>query len=147
MGSSGLTSEAVNAVRSAVAALNDGDVDGYLRCFEPSCERWVAGFAQPLTLAEVGEGLRGLCTAFEGLSLGEDLLFGDARFVCARWRMRGVHTGDYLGFAATRRPIDVETCEVYEISGGFVVTSWVYGDLLGQLLQQIDTTSESGDAP
>jgi hypothetical protein len=127
--------------------LNTGDIDGYLRFFDPSCERWIAGLAQPLSLADVGDGLRGLCAAFEGLSLSEDLLFGDERFACARWRMRGVHASDYLGFAPTRRPIDVETCEVYEISGDVVVTSWVYGDLLGQLIRQIDTASESGVVP
>ena len=139
-------SQAVDAVRSAVTALNAGDVDGYLGFFDPSCERWIAGFAQPLTLTEVGDGLRGLRAALEGLSLGEDLLFGDDRFVCARWRMRGVHASDYLGVAPTRRPIDVETCEVYEIRDDVVVTSWVYGDLLGQLIRQIDTASESGTA-
>jgi predicted ester cyclase len=138
--------QAVAAVRSAVAALNAGDVAGYLCFFDPSCERWVAGYAQPLTLGDVGDGLRGLCAAFAGLRLDEDLLFGDARFVCARWRMRGVHVGEYLGFAPSGRPIDIETCEVYEISGGVVVTSWVYGDLLEQLIRQIDTASQSGAA-
>jgi hypothetical protein len=32
-----------DTVRSAVAALNDGDIDGYLRYFDPSGQRWVAG--------------------------------------------------------------------------------------------------------
>jgi hypothetical protein len=135
-------SQAVAAVRSAVAAMNAGDVDGYLRFFDASSERWIGGFAQPLTLTEVADGLRGLSAAFEGLRLDEDLLFGDARFACARWRMRGLHVGEYLGFAPSGRPIDVETCEVYEISGGFVVASWVYGDVLGQLVEQIDAASE-----
>jgi hypothetical protein len=38
-------SKAVDAVRSAVAALNNGDIDGYLGYLDPSCKRWVAGFA------------------------------------------------------------------------------------------------------
>jgi hypothetical protein len=137
-------STAVDAVRLAVAALNAGDVDGYLGSFDPSCRRWVVGFAQPLTLGEVGDGLRQLCAAFEGLHLAEDLLFGDERFACARWRMRGLHVNDYLGYAPTRHPIDVETCEVYEIGGDRVVTTWVYGDVLAQLVAQI--AGEEGDA-
>jgi SnoaL-like polyketide cyclase len=137
-------SKAVDAVRLAVAALNGGDVDRYLGYFEPSCKRWVAGFEQPLTLADVGDGLRQLHAAFEGLHLDEDLLFGDERFACARWRMRGLHVHDYLGMAPAGQSIDVETCEVYETGGDFVVTSWVYGDLLGQLVRQIDTPTENG---
>jgi hypothetical protein len=50
-------SKAVDAVRLAVAVLNGGDVDRYLGYFEPSCKRWVAGFEQPLTLADIGDGL------------------------------------------------------------------------------------------
>lgn len=134
-------STAVDVVRSAVTALNDGDVDGYLRRFEPSCPRWVPGLAQPLTLAEISDNFRQLYDAFEGLHLGEDLLFGDERFACARWRLRGRHVRDYLGFAPKGRSIDVETCEVYEVSGGLVITTWVYGDL-GQLFRQI---AEEGD--
>jgi hypothetical protein len=137
-------SKAVDAVRLAVAALNGGDVDRYLGYFEPSCKRWVAGFEQPLTLADVADGLRQLHAAFEDLHLDEDLLFGDERFACARWRMRGLHVHDYLGMAPAGQSIDVETCEVYEIGGDLVVTSWVYGDLLGQLVRQIDTASENG---
>jgi hypothetical protein len=137
-------SKAVDSVRSAVAALNDGDIDGYLGYFAPSCQRWVAGFEQPLGLNDVGAGLRQLHAAFEGLYLAEDLQFGDERFACARWRMRGVHACDYLGFSPTGVSIDVGTCEVYEIGGDLVVTSWVYGDLLGQLVAQIGT--EEGDA-
>lgn len=137
-------STAVDAVRSAVAALNDGDIDGYLRYFDPSCPRWVPGIAQPLTLADIADNFRLLQAAFEGLHLDEDLLFGDEGFACARWRLRGLHVGDYMGFAPKGQSIDVETCEIYEVSDGLVVASWVYGDL-GQLFRQIG--AEPGDAP
>jgi hypothetical protein len=136
-------SKAVTTVRAAVTALNAGDVDGYLGCFAASCHRWIAGIAQPLTLADVGDGLRQLHGAFEGLHLHEDVVFGDERFACARWRLRGTHVHDYLGCAPAGRSIDVETCEVYEIGGDRVVASWVYGDLLGQLVRQV--TVEVGD--
>jgi predicted ester cyclase len=129
-------STAVDAVRSAVTALNDGDIDGYLRRFDPSCPRWVPGLAQPLTLSEISDNFRQLHDAFEGLHLGEDLLFGDDQFACARWRLRGLHVKDYMGYPPSGQAIDAETCEIYQVSGGVVVTSWVYGDL-GQLFRQI----------
>ena len=124
-------------MRSAVDALNVGDVDGYLACFDSACQRWVPGFSEPLDLTSVGDNLRVLSAAFDGLHLDEDLLFGDERFACARWRLRGVHASDYLGVAPTGRSINVETCEVYEIGQDLVSTSWVYGDVLGQLIEQL----------
>jgi predicted ester cyclase len=129
-------SETVDSVRAAVAALNDGDIDGYLGYFDPSCQRWVDGLAQPLALSDIGDNLRQLHAAFEGLHLDEALLFGDERFACAHWRLRGLHVKEYLGFAPKGRSIHVATCEVYEVSDGRVVTAWVHGDL-AQLFQQI----------
>jgi len=136
---------AVEAVRLAVASLNEGDVDAYLAGFDPECRRWISGFDQPLDLGDVSDSLRQLGVAFEGLSLDEDVLFGDERFVCARWRMRGLHVAEYLGVAPTGRSIDVETCEVYEIHNGQVVTTWVYGDVLGKLVNQMAAQSAADE--
>ena len=126
----------VTAVRSAVTALNDGDVEGYLSHFHPDGKRWAVGLAQPLALTDIRESLHQLHAAFEELRLREDLLFSDSRFVCARWRLQGVHVNDYLGFAPKRKSIDFQTCEVYEVEDELVVTTWVYGDH-GQLFRQI----------
>jgi predicted ester cyclase len=136
-------SSAVEAVRSAVAAFNRGDIDGYLEYFDPSCERRIMGLEEPLTFTDIGEGLRAMHAAFDGLHLDEDVLFGDERFVCARWRMRGVHVNSLFGLEPSGQAIDVETCEVYELVEGIVRTSWVYGDV-GQLVHQL--TVEGGDA-
>ena len=138
-----MTSGAVSAVRAAVVALNGGDIDGYFGHFDPACPRWIAGFASPIGLADVRDGFEQLRSAFAGFHLHEDLLFGDERFVCARWRLRGRHTSEYLGLAPRGLSIDVETCEVYEIADAVVVTSWVYGDVLAQLVTQL---SADGDA-
>jgi predicted ester cyclase len=136
-------SDAVDAVRSAVAAFNEGEIDGYLAHFDPSSKRWLGGAATPLSLTDIRDNLHQMQAAFAGLHLDEDLLFGDERFVCARWRLRGRHVGDYLGFPATDQSIDFETCEVYEIDAGRVIATWAYGDL-DQLVRQItppeDTT-------
>lgn len=136
---------ATGVIRSAVAALNDGDVDGYLTHFEPSCLRWIDGFAEPLGLSEVAASLRQLHTAFEGLRLHEELLFGDHRFACARWRLQGVHMSDFLGLEASGNPVDVATCEVYEVADGRVTTSWVYGQL-EELPRQISMSAGTGRA-
>jgi len=135
----------VDAIRSAAAALNAGDVDGYLSYFAPSAMRWVSGFEQPLTLEEIGESIRQLFKAFDALHLDEDLLFGTERFVCARWRLRGVHEGEYLGTPPSHRTIDVQNCEVYEFDGERVIATWSYEDP-GQIFRQIGAGSEDGGA-
>ena len=116
-------------IRRSVAALNAGDVEGYLAGFSPDSPRWVIGLATPLTLNDIRANLTLLTAAFDGLHLDEDLLFGARGFVCARWTLRGVHTGDYGGIAPTHRDIAVESCEIYAVAGGKVVESWVYSDM------------------
>jgi hypothetical protein len=131
----------VEVIRSAVSALNGGDIDGYLGFFDPGCRRWVIGFDEPLSLGQVGDGLRDLVAAFDPLHLGSDALFGDGGLVCARWRLRGTHVGEYLGVAATNRDIDVEQCEIYRVESGVVLESWVYIDP-GELFRQIAPSAE-----
>jgi predicted ester cyclase len=135
--------DAVQAVRSAVAALNQGDVEGYLGGFSPSCLRWVSGVDQPRTLDDMRADIVELYAAFEPLHLDEDLLFGSERFVCARWRLVGIHTGAYFGVPATGREIAVQNCEVYEYDGNHVVTVWTYGDPL-DLFGQLGAVPEHG---
>ncbi len=116
-------------IRRLVAALNRGDVDGYLAGFSPTCLRWVSGLVTPLTLSDVEANLREMTTAFDHLHLDEDLLFGGSGHVFARWTLRGIHTGNYGGFAPTQRAIAVQTSELYAISGSVVAESWVYGEM------------------
>jgi predicted ester cyclase len=126
----------VDVIRTAVAELNAGHVDAYLQSFQRSCLRWISGFEEPLTLTDVSDGSRQLRNAFDPLSLDEDLLFGDGRFVCARWRLQGVHIGNYMGYAPTLRSIDMQSCEVYEFDQGLVSATWTYADP-GQIFRQI----------
>jgi len=128
----------VEAVRAAVGALNSGDPEGYLQAFTPTSLRWVPGIEQPFPLVDIAENIEQLLSAFTGFLLGEELLFGGGRHVCARWRMVGTHTGEYLGIPATGRAISVEQCEVYEFDadeGGRVTNTWSYGDPLAMFHQ------------
>ncbi len=120
----------VEVIRSALVALNAGDVDGYLSGLAPNCTRHVAGIDHAFTKDEVAESLHELVAAFDGFRLEEEMLFGDERHACARWCIRGVHTGDYLGIAATGREIASRMCEIYEVDeiDGSIVKVWTYGD-------------------
>lgn len=130
-------SQCVADIRAAVAALNRGELDGYLQHFGPSSVRWVDGIEDPFSLSSVSENLSQLLTAFEGLHLSEELLFGIDRYACAHWRMTGRHMAQYFDLPPTGRAIDVRTCEVYEFEAGQVSTTWTHGDLTA-LFHQID---------
>lgn len=123
-------------IRSAVDAVNRGDVEGYLRNFSSSCVRWIAGFDQPMSLADVGEHLSQLIEAFDPLRLDEELLIADDRFVCARWQLRGTQVGAFMGVASHCNSIDVATCEIYRVADDLVIESWVYQDP-GQMFAQM----------
>jgi len=129
--------QCVSSIRIAVAALNRGEVNEYLRHFGPASLRWVDGLDTPFSISDVAENLKVLLSAFEGLHLGEELLFGTDRHVCAHWRMTGRHVGEYLGIPPTFHAIDVRTCEVYEFDDGRVSTTWTHGDPL-VMFRQID---------
>jgi hypothetical protein len=118
----------VNLIRRAVAALNAGDVEDYLSGFALDCLRWVGGLGVALTVPDIRDNLGQLVAAFDGLHLDEDLLFGGDGHVCARWTLRGVHTGEYGGIAPTHREIAVDTCEVYTFTGDKVTECHVYGE-------------------
>jgi predicted ester cyclase len=115
-------------LRRAVAALNEGDIEGYLSGFAPDCLRWVGGLGVALTVPDIRDNLGQLFAAFDQLHLDEDLLFGGNSHVCARWTLRGVHTGEYGGIAPTHREIAVDTCEVYTFTGDKVTECYVYGE-------------------
>jgi predicted ester cyclase len=134
------TTEAL--LRRAVAALNDGDIEGYLSGFAPDCLRRVGGLKMVLTVSDIRENLRQLFVAFDGLHLDEDLLFGGNGHVCARWTLRGVHTGEYGGIAPTHREIAVDTCEVYTFAGDKVTESYVCGESMSLFNQLAETAHE-----
>jgi predicted ester cyclase len=132
-------------IRSAVTAMNRGDVAGYLSHFSSSCVRWIAGFDQPMSLAGVGEHLSELIRAFDPLRLDEELLIGDDRFVCARWQLRGTQVGAFMGMASHGNSIDVAACEIYEIADDLVIESWVYQDP-GQMFIQMAAGRTAGSS-
>jgi predicted ester cyclase len=118
----------LDAVRRAVAALNQGDVDTYAAAFAPGCGRWMSGADEPLPAADVANTLRALHRAFTDFRLDEELLVASGSYVIARWRTRGRHTAEFAGLAPTGRSVDVRTCEIYQLEAGQVVATWSYGD-------------------
>lgn len=60
----------------------------------------------------------------------------EEEMVAARFTMRGTHSGDFYGFPATNKKIQVQAMNFYKFSEGKIVKEYGQPDLLG-LLQQI----------
>jgi hypothetical protein len=136
--------EQVVAIRTAVAAFNRGDVDGYLAAFDPEGRRWIVGIGESLSLSDVDEGMRQLHAAFDPLCLHEDALFGADGMVCARWCLRGVQVGPYLGFGSAGAELSVEQCEIYRFDGDRVAEVWTYVDPRA-IFDQLADAGTTGD--
>lgn len=124
-------SHTVATVRRAVAALNAGDVAGYIAYFDPECPRWSPGMDEPAPLSLIRESSEMLLTALEGFHLEELQLLGTGAFVCAHWRLQGKHTGEYFGFPPTHNDVSIENIEIYQFessAGGLICSTWTFGD-------------------
>ena len=73
--------------------------------------------------------------AFPDLRIAIDFTLADGDKVAARWTATGSHTGSFLGYAATRRPIKVSGVSIMRISGGKIVEAWDTWDQLGLMVQ------------
>jgi steroid delta-isomerase-like uncharacterized protein len=65
--------------------------------------------------------------------LEETVAEGD--MVSVRWRMRGTHTGEYMGVPATGKQIVTPGMSMYRIAGGKIAEDWSVMDMLGVMQQ------------
>ncbi|MGW1224383.1 ester cyclase [Streptomyces sp. NPDC001478] len=85
-------------------------------------------------------------SAFEGATWSHLDSFSEGDRAVLRLRFTGKHTGDFLGFPASGRDVDVEQTHIYRIEDGKVVEHWGFRqDLL--LLSQIGAVSLKPPVP
>ena len=68
--------------------------------------------------------------AFSGLHISVDDVIAEGDRVVARCSVRGSHTGESLGFAATNAPIDIGGIAIVRIKDGKIVEAWNQFDFL-----------------
>lgn len=68
--------------------------------------------------------------AFPDLTVNVDDCFSEGDKVVARCSVRGSHTGDELGFAATSAPIEFEGIAIARFANGKIVEAWNQFDFL-----------------
>jgi len=68
--------------------------------------------------------------AFSDFSATIEDMIAENDKVVARMRVRGVHTGDFMGIAPTQKKIDTTTISIVRIDNGKIVERWNVTDRL-----------------
>ena len=94
------------------------------------------------SLAGKGLGLEGykrtmrmVFAAFPDAALTHDALIAEGDLVVERWTMRGTHRGEFMGIAATNRPVTVSGIDIYRYAEGKRVETWSCFDRAGLMRQ------------
>jgi predicted ester cyclase len=71
-----------------------------------------------------------------------DDLVAEGDKVVVRWRLLGIHKGEFRGIAPTGRAIALKGIAIYRVDDGKLMERWVVTDLYG-LLEEIRGSSQS----
>jgi steroid delta-isomerase-like uncharacterized protein len=83
--------------------------------------------------------------AFPDTTLTVDLMVADADTVAAFVSYRSTHTGPFMGYPPTGKPVNVTGMDIMRYRDGQVIELWSQFDDLG-LLRQLGLFTEPGDA-
>jgi steroid delta-isomerase-like uncharacterized protein len=119
----------IELVRAAVDLFNANDLDGCVERIAPDFVMHLAEVPEPLPGREAWrEGATLMKQAFPDLQIEIDDIVAAEDQVAVRLRLHGTHSGGYLGFAATGRPISYVSHEFYRLADGMVAEEWVCSD-------------------
>jgi steroid delta-isomerase-like uncharacterized protein len=100
----------------------------------------------PVEFEKFAERIR---SAFSGMQIMVDDIFGYDDQVAVRWHATMSHTGEMLGISATGKPVTITGTSIVRIRDGKIVAGWDNWDRLAMLEQigafKADTTILSPD--
>jgi steroid delta-isomerase-like uncharacterized protein len=134
-----ITSPAANVelVRAAAQAFNAGDTDGCMARMAPDFVINLAELPEPQHGLEVWrQNFEMMKRAFPDLQAHIEDIFAAQDKVAVRLRLRGTHSGEFLGFGATGRTIEYVSHEFYRIADGLIAEEWICSDM-ATLLRQL----------
>jgi steroid delta-isomerase-like uncharacterized protein len=108
--------------------------------FDRSYVLHFAGMSAPMNLATTKQFYAMLYSAFPDLRHTIEDQVSAGNKVVTRWTARGTHHGDWMGIAATRKPINFTGINIYTVRRGKLSQSHVNWDMLG-LMQQLGVVS------
>ena len=117
-------------VRESVEALNAGDTERLLAIVAPDIVIHYAEMPEPLQGRETWlQGFALMKRAFPDLEVQVDDLVAAQDKVAIRLTLRGTHTGDFQGVAATGRTIRYVSHEFYRVQDGLFAEEWICSDM------------------
>lgn len=124
-------------MRNAFAAMNRGDLDACVGLLTPDFIINLAGAPHAQSGPRAWRrNAEMLLSAFPDIQFDvEDMFAADDR-VAMRLRLKGTHSGEFLGNPATGNKIEYESNELYRIADGKIAEEWICSDML-TLMSQI----------
>ena len=74
-------------------------------------------------------------TAFPDLHLAAEDMIAEGDEVAARFTMRGIHRGEFMGIPSTGKQVTMTGIQIVRIADGRIAENWVNLDALGMLQQ------------
>jgi steroid delta-isomerase-like uncharacterized protein len=119
----------VALIRASIGEFNANDIDACAARLTPDFVIHLAELPEPLHGPDVWrEGVAIIRRGIPDLRAQIDDIFGAGDRVAVRVTFRGTHTGEYLGFAATGRPIHYVSHEFYRLADGLIAEEWICSD-------------------
>jgi steroid delta-isomerase-like uncharacterized protein len=123
-------------LRSALEALNAGDLEACMARMEPEFIINIAGVPQRTGLGTWKQGVDYFKQAFPDVSATVEDIFGTGDRVAVRLTFTGTHTGEFQGIPATGRTVTYSSNEIYRISdNGLIAEEWICSDLASLFAQ------------
>lgn len=127
----------VELVRAGFDAFNANDLDACLALAAPDLIINLAELPEPLHGHDTWrQGAELMRRAFPDLTAHIEDIFAAGDRVAVRLTMRATHRGEYLGIAATGRPVRYVSHEFYRVADGLIAEEWICSDS-ASLFQQI----------
>ena len=127
----------IELMRNAFAAMNRKDLDACVALLTPDFSINLAG--APYAMSGPRAWRRNaemLFSAFPDIQLHVEDMFAVDDKVAVRVRLKGTHTGEFLGNQPTGNKIEYESNELYRIVDGKFAAEWICSDML-TLMSQI----------
>lgn len=126
----------VELVRAAAQAFNAGDTDECLALIAPDFIINLAELPEPMRGREAWrQNFEMMKHAFPDVQTHIEDIFAALDKVAVRLRIRGTHSGEFLGIPATGRTVEYISHEFYRIADGLITEEWICSDMTTLLRQ------------
>jgi steroid delta-isomerase-like uncharacterized protein len=120
----------IELLRDTLEAFNIGDIETCMSRLTPDFVINLPELPEPLHGRETWrQGVEVMRSGFPDITVHiEDVLAAHDK-VALRLRLRGTHSGEFMGFPATGRTIEYVSHEFYRIADGLIAEEWICSDM------------------